>query len=151
METTYDSDIEQIVQSIFSSMLGMEAVRASEGEPELQERVLGTIQITGAKSMSVILGVCDNVARAATAAMLQLPLADVSDNDARDVVAELVNMIGGNLKSVLPGPCFLSLPTVVAGQDLGLQVPGAELVEDALLQCEAGGMRVRVFAQLKPQ
>jgi chemotaxis protein CheX len=149
MDTTYDTQIEQIVQSIFSSMLGMEVVRSPEGAAACDECVLGTIQITGARSMSVILGVSDGAARAATSAMLMLPIQDISDTDSRDVVAELANMIGGNLKSLLPGPLYLSLPTVVAGRDLGLQVPGAELVEDVSLSCEAGGMRVRLFAQLK--
>ena len=99
--------------------------------------------------MSVILGVSDGAAGAATSAMLMMPVQDITETDARDVVAELANMIGGNLKSVLPGPLFLSLPTVVAGRDLGLQVPGAELIEDVSLCCEAGGLRVRLFAQLK--
>jgi chemotaxis protein CheX len=80
--------------------------------------------------------------------MLQLSPGDVTDDDKRDVVAELANMIGGNLKSLLPGPLYLSLPTVLAGRDLGLQIPGAELVEDVLLQCESGSLRIRLFAQL---
>ena len=148
MDTTYDSHIEQIVQSIFATMLGMEAVRIDEGTPTFPEELLGTIQIAGAKSMSVVLGVSEGVARAATAAMLQLPTQDVTNDDQRDVVAELTNMIGGNLKSLLPGPLYLSLPTVVAGRELGLEVPGAELIEDVTLQCESGALRVRLFSQL---
>ena len=148
MDTTYDSHIEQIVQSIFATMLGMEAVRVDGGVSAFPGELLGTIQIAGAKSMSVVLGVSDGVARAATAAMLQLPSQDVTDDDKRDVVAEITNMIGGNLKSLFPGPLYLSLPTVVAGRDLGLQVPGAELIEDVSLECEGGLMRVRLYTQL---
>ena len=51
MDTTYDTQIEQIVQSIFSSMLGMEVVRNAEGAAACDECVLGTIQITGERSM----------------------------------------------------------------------------------------------------
>jgi len=150
MDTTYDNHIEQIVQSIFDSMLGMHVERHGEVEPG-QETLIGTIQIAGAKSMSVVLGVSTGAARAATAAMLQLPEQGITDDDERDVVAELANMIGGNLKSLLPGPLFLSLPTVVAGRDLGLQVPGAELVEDVSLKCEAGPLRVRLYTQLSQE
>jgi chemotaxis protein CheX len=149
METTYDSSIEQIVQSIFSTMLGMEVARSEGADVDTQETLIGTIQITGTKSMSVVLGVSENVGRAATAAMLQLTPDDVTDDDQRDVVAELANMIGGNLKSLLPSPLYLSLPAVVAGRDLGLQVPGAELIEDVVLQCESGSLRVRLYSQLK--
>ena len=148
MDTTYDCQIEQIVQSIFTSMLGMEVSRNNDNPSDCQEVVLGTIQITGAKSASVVLGVSAEVARAAAASMLQLSSQDVTQDDERDVVAELTNMIGGNLKGLLPGPLYLSLPTVVAGRDLGLQVPGAELVDDVWLQCEAGALRVRLFLQL---
>ena len=44
--------------------------------------------------------------------------ADVTEVDQQDVASELVNMIGGNLKSLLPGPSFLSLPTIVSGAHL---------------------------------
>ncbi len=147
METTYDSHIEQIVQSIFTSMLGMEVFRAGDNPAACQETVLGTIHIGGPKSMSVVLGLTSEVARVTAANMLQMNLADVTSDDIRDVAAELTNMIGGNLKSLLPGPLFLSLPTVVAGRDLGLEIPGAELVEDVGLVCDAGPFRVRLFMQ----
>lgn len=146
METTYDSQIEQIVQSIFASMLGMEALRG-DNPLDCQESVLGTIHIAGPKSVSVVLGLTSEVARATTANMLQMPPADVTNEDIRDVAAELTNMIGGNLKSLLPGPLFLSLPTVVAGRELGLEIPGAELVEDVGLLCDAGAFRVRLFSR----
>jgi chemotaxis protein CheX len=148
MSTTYDNYIEQVVQSIFSTMLGMEVARDDAAEPTFDEKLLATIQIAGAKSLSVVLSVSPGVARASVAAMLQVPLDGVSDVDERDVVAELANMIGGNLKSLLPPPLYLSLPTVVEGKDLGVQVPGAELVEDVLLQCESGPLRVRLYSQL---
>src|SRR4051794_21262873 len=150
MDTAYDTDIEQIVQSIFTSMLGLDVVRFV-GANDCPEKVLSTIHIAGPRSVSVVLSVSEGVARAAAAAMLQLQQDQVTDEDKRDVVAELTYMVGGNLKSLLPGPLYLSLPTVVAGRDLGLQVHGAELVEDVGLQCEAGTLSVRLFAQLVDQ
>src|SRR4029078_12678221 len=122
MDTTYDSQIEEIVQSIFTSMLGMAITRSAADASECEETVLGTIHITGPQSVSVVLGVSDPVAKAAAGAMLQMPSDQATDDDKKDVVAELANMVGGNLKSLLPGPLYLSLPTVVAGRDLGLQV-----------------------------
>lgn len=147
MVTTYDSQIEQIVQSIFTSMLGMEAYRSADNPADCQETVLGTIQITGPKSVGVALGLTAEVARATAANMLQMNADEVTSDDIRDVAAELTNMIGGNLKSLLPGPLYLSLPTVVAGRELGLEIPGAELVEDVGLVCDAGAFRVRLFSK----
>lgn len=145
MNATYVSEIEQIVQMIFETMLSM-SVQRVDSEPT-EHRLLGTIQVTGDNSLSLVLSVSDGVARIGTANMLAMTPEEVSDEDQRDVVAELTNMIGGNFKSMIPGANFLSLPTVVEGRDLGLQVPGAELIDDVLLTSDSGTLRVRLFAQ----
>jgi chemotaxis protein CheX len=149
MNATYVSEIEQIVQMIFETMLAMEVNRTGNEDDYDTHRLLGTIQITGENPVSVVLGVSDGVVRDAAATMLQLPCEEVSDEDERDVVAELANMIGGNLKSMIQGASHLSLPTVVEGRNLGLQVPGAEMVDDVVFQCVSGTLRVRLFTQLK--
>jgi chemotaxis protein CheX len=41
---------------------------------------------------------------------------ELEDADVADAVGELVNMIGGNIKSLMPGPSALSLPAVAAGR-----------------------------------
>jgi CheY-specific phosphatase CheX len=147
MNATYASEIEQIVQMIFETMLAMEVHRTSNGDVYESHRLLGTIQITGENPVSIVLSVSDGVVRDAAATMLQLPCEHVSDEDERDVVAELANMIGGNFKSMIQGTSHLSLPTVVEGRNLGLQVPGAEMVDDVVFQCDSGSLRVRLFTQ----
>lgn len=58
-----------------------------------------------------------DVARQLGARMLDLPSAEeAEDADVADAVGELVNMIGGNVKSLMPGPSVLSLPAVAAGR-----------------------------------
>ena len=60
------------------------------------------------------------VARQLGARMLDLPSAEeAEDADVADAVGELVNMIGGNVKSLMPGPSVLSLPLVAAGRAAG--------------------------------
>jgi CheY-specific phosphatase CheX len=149
MNATYASEIEQIVQMIFETMLDMVISRVEFDEDPESHRLLGTIQITGEVPFSVVLSISDGVARDGTAHMLQMPCELVSEEDERDVVAELVNMVGGNLKSMIQGSSHLSLPTVVEGRNLGLQVPGAELVDDVVFQCDSGSLRVRLFTQIK--
>lgn len=147
MNTTFSCQIEEITQCIFATMLNMEMQRVDETESEGSDKLLATIQITGESPCSVVLGLSKGTARASAAAMLQMADADVTDADERDVAAELVNMIGGNLKSLLPSPSYLSLPTVVAGTDVQLQVSGAELVDHVTLECSAGLLRVRRYAR----
>jgi chemotaxis protein CheX len=70
------------------------------------------------------------LARRLAREILQIEAASTDDAGVRDVAGEVANMIGGNLKALLPEPCRLSLPRVVV--DSG---PG----EGALVQAFAVG------------
>lgn len=147
MLATYETEVEQIVQTVCGTMLGVEVVRGDGDFTPDEECLVAAIQITGGWTGCVTLGLASTTARAVAAAMLQTPEADVTAADQEDTAAELVNMIGGNLKSVLPGPSSLSLPTVVAGHHFGLRVQGAELLDDFWFDSPLGGARVRVYAR----
>ncbi|MDQ6523509.1 chemotaxis protein CheX [Nocardioides sp. LHD-245] len=57
------------------------------------------------------------LARLLTGRMLALTDDETAtDSDVADAVGELVNMVGGNVKSLMPGPSTLSLPAVAAGR-----------------------------------
>jgi chemotaxis protein CheX len=145
METTYDSVIEQIVQSIFSTMLNKDLVRVDEPTLVDRESLLATVQISGQWMGSVVLALSSDAAHTAAATMLQISDHDVTDVDKQDVAAELVNMVGGNLKSLLPGPSFLSLPTIVSGSDFGLRMHHAQLIDDVVLSGDVGVLRIRLY------
>src|ERR1035441_5371457 len=51
---------------------------------------------------------------------------DTVDDVVRDLLGELANMIGGNLKCVLTPGIRLSMPSIVDGSDYSLRVRGAE-------------------------
>lgn len=149
METNYENVIEEVVQSIFSTMLNFDLFRAGEPTTTEQEPLLTAVQIAGEWTGSVVLAMSPEMARASAAAMLGLDPADVSESDLRDVAAELTNMIGGNVKSLLPGPSYLSLPSIIAGSDFGLQFHQALLIEDVSMQSEAGSLRVRLYTKIE--
>lgn len=148
MTTAIDGMISQIVQTIFATMLNMEMVEAGDAAPSDNDSLLAAVQIAGEWTGSVILSLPPEVARAASAAMLQMPLDEVTDEDRRDIAAELANMVGGNLKSVLPGPSFLSLPTIVSGREVGMHVHDAQLLDDVVLTAEPGSIRVRIYERV---
>ncbi len=150
MSTTYDATIEEIGQSIFATMLNMELFRVETPEVPPADTLLAGVQIAGEWMGSVVIGLTEGVARAATAAMLEMDPAEVTPNDEREVAAELANMVGGNLKSLLPGPSFLSLPTIISGRELGLRVHDAELLDDVTLMSEFGPLHVCLYGQ-KPR
>lgn len=147
MTENYDEVIEQIAQSVFATMLEMELVRVDGQALPEHDHILSAVHIVGGWTGSVVLAMSQPVARSAAAAMLQMSEADVTPTDLNDVASELTNMIGGNLKSLLPGPSFLSLPTIVSGSDFGVQVRDAESLDDVTLVCEAGPIQVTLFAK----
>jgi CheY-specific phosphatase CheX len=57
------------------------------------------------------------------------------DDDVRDALGELANMLAGNLKSVLPGGAVLSMPSVIEGSDYSLQICGHLSIERVPFWC----------------
>jgi chemotaxis protein CheX len=54
-------------------------------------------------------------------------------------------MVGGNLKSLLPGPSRLSMPAVTVGASSTGGVPGAVLVNSVSLACEGLPLTVGIW------
>jgi chemotaxis protein CheX len=148
MSTAYCEVMEQVAQMVFSTMLDIELTRMDEPAPRDLHGLLANVHLAGQWTGSVTLELAAPVAHGAAASMLQMDRHEVTEDDQREVAAELVNMIGGNLKSVLPGPSFLSLPTMISGRDLNLQIRDALLTDDVVLRCSTGLLRLRLYEKL---
>ncbi|GEP40208.1 hypothetical protein NPS01_38710 [Nocardioides psychrotolerans] len=113
------TDLHAVVDEVWSAFLGPEDPLL----PALPDTGLGdgvtwsaATSVTGAWNGVVTVEIPDVVAQTATERMLGLaPGEDLSTEDVADAVGELVNMIGGNVKSLMPGPSALSLPLVARG------------------------------------
>jgi chemotaxis protein CheX len=121
--------VSEIVGTVCSTVLGLEA-EPGEGvarDPGAHTMV-GCVQITGTWSGAVL--VQCSPAFAAKAARIIFASDDApSDEDERDALGELSNMIAGNLKALLPSPSFLALPTISEGIDHVLEVLGSRVVD----------------------
>ena len=71
---------------------------------------------------------------------------DTVDDVVRDVLGELANMIGGNMKCVLTRGIRLSMPSVVDGGDYSLRVCGTKVRERLAFQCAEGLFWITVLA-----
>ena len=131
-------DIFQIVESIWATVLSREieyrdeTVLAQSSTPVLA----GCIQITGAWNGAVALHCSSELIRQAAAVMLGLEEDSIAQEDMRDSLGELVNMVSGGVKSLLPETCMLSLPTVVEGTDFTISIPGALLIQKTAFQSQ---------------
>jgi chemotaxis protein CheX len=70
------------------------------------------------------------------------------DDDVRDVMGELANMVAGNLKCLLPRGTGLSLPSVVEGSDYTLRVCGVHAVERMVFSSATGLFRITLIEVL---
>lgn len=107
-----DDVVTELTQVIWSTMLGLEAAPAGESSEEAA--YVTSVDITGSWEGTVSIAFTRSLARRVTAAMLASDDASPTLAEVNDVIAELANMVGGNVKGLFPGPCQLSLPRVEA-------------------------------------
>ena len=112
-----EQEITQVASTVWETVLGLNLVRC-ESAPRVDEpMVAGVVSVSGAWEGSVTIETSVDMARQAAATMFGLDPDAASSEDTQDAIGELTNMTGGNVKSLLPEPCQLSLPTVVEGQE----------------------------------
>ncbi len=143
----YRAETISIVTQIFSTMLATE-VRALEtewpsNEPHLTAVVFYAGDWRGALSIS-----CTRPQACYFVGKLMCSDAAPQVNDeVRDGLGELANMIGGNLQPMLPPGTNLSIPTVVEGHDFRLWFCGGDPVHWVTFDSPAGVFRVMLLTE----
>ena len=125
----YRSDLAQIAESVFQTMLNLEVHQAEISWAPAPEMVTAAIYFAGAWKGAVLLECSRTQSYEFTHRLMSIePPASIND-DVRDAMGELANMLAGNLKSVLPHGIDLSMPSVVEGADYTLRVCGGSLID----------------------
>jgi flagellar motor switch protein FliN len=115
------------VIDVFYTMLSMEVENIAEVPPEFSEdkRTVGMVSFAGDVHGIFIIQVNDEFARTMTAAMLGIEEDEIeSEEEIFDVIRELSNIIGGNLKSSFVDvglQCVLSTPSITNGLDFRVE------------------------------
>ena len=149
-ETTTWVTPEQIVEitrDVWSSFLSveLEPLPADDGAPLARQTVTGVVHISGEWEGTVFVETTADHAQAAAEAMFMADPGSLSPDEVSDALGELTNMVGGNIKGLLPAPNKLSLPSVAGGESYTLRVPGAVLLERVLLQGPTGPVRISLW------
>jgi chemotaxis protein CheX len=112
-----DDDLREITEQVWSSYLDVDGSRPLMPYPaqDRSHEVTASVSLTGAWQGHVVVACSDPASRNAAAALLGVKLDEVTEADVADAMGELANIIGGNIKSLLPEPCALSLPHVLVG------------------------------------
>jgi len=139
----------QIVATIWETAIGLQILPESpDSRGSIGNRPRSTaalIQITGAWNGAILLDCPVEVAKLAASIMFSTDVADITVADLQDAVAEMVNMVGGNFKALLPERCYLSLPAVVEGGDYSARIPGSSLLGRVHFSCQGHPMSITVL------
>jgi chemotaxis protein CheX len=119
----------QSVLQVFSTMLGVELAQGTatfdDARPDTNCEVVSLVGLAGSWVGAGSLSCSAGMACRVCASMLMTEAAAV-DEDVLDAVAELTNIIVGNVKTGLEshlGPLGLSIPTVVYGRHFKTKTP----------------------------
>lgn len=120
----------EMVEQVWVSYLDPEGVSplVTTGDAGQPSEVHSSVSISGAWTGHVVYASSTAAARRAAAAFLAMEAEEVSQEDLSDVLGELANIVGGNVKAMLPSGCFLSLPQVVLAPDSATKYPNAERI-----------------------
>ena len=139
-------DVLAVVDEVWTTFLGGDPLVPVAPTPESSaipttSRWDAAVTVSGAWNGLVVVSVDDVVAHAVTEAMLGV-VADgpaLPHEDVVDALGELVNVIGGNIKSLMPGPSKLSLPLVAQAP-----IAAGGVVETCRLDLAWGAQRLWV-------
>ena len=145
-----EKEICEYTESIWKSILSLDVKPAQNGSGDSNNNyaVAGCIQITGAWNGSVTMHYPMPLAKQVASIMFDLHGEPVENEQIQDALGELTNMTGGNIKSLLPEPSFLSLPAV-ALTDRALRIPGSELVTQVTFKCNGENFLVSLLKKVE--
>jgi len=143
-EVSQDTVVE-IVESIFSTMMEIELSPSDLPLSHTRERMTASVYLEGEWNGAVSLECNRDQACQFAGCFLATDPPEAVDDDVRDALGELVNMIGGNIKSVLAKDVRLSMPSVIDGNDYELRICGTQTRDVNAFQFFGGTFWVTVL------
>jgi chemotaxis protein CheX len=140
-------ELAQIVEYVFGTMMNVEVSESNQPWAIGPDQLTATVHLAGDWRGALALECALQQACGFAARFLSMPQPALVDDVVRDVIGELCNMIGGNLKCVLAGGLKLSMPSVVDGADHNLRVCRARTKERLVFDCELGAFSVLVLRE----
>ena len=148
--TTYEAMTAQIVHEVFKTMLRYDIEEAADDRSLQTNIVTSAIFLAGTWKGAVIVECNEEQVRLFTARLMGIPQPACMNDDTRDAMGEVVNMIGGNLKAVLPRGVALSLPSVLEGSDYAHRICGSNRNVRFTFRGEAGTLWVTLVQVNEP-
>ncbi len=142
-----EEEILEITEETWNSLLGLE-IKVSPSnnfQTDGSEIVSGHVEISGSWEGTVMLHGTTHLTRLAASQIFSVPLEEVREQDRLDSIYELSNIIAGNIKSLLPEPCQLSVPKVVKGHGVITEMRDSQCVSQLYFECHGHPLFVSVW------
>jgi chemotaxis protein CheX len=142
-----ENDLAEMVEQVWMSYLDPEGISPliptyDENQPS---EMYSSVSISGSWSGHVVYACSVAAARRAAAAFLAMEVDEVGEEDLADVLGELANIVGGNVKAMLPAGCFLSLPQVVLAPEATTKYPNAKRISGVYGRWEGEPVNVSMW------
>jgi chemotaxis protein CheX len=146
-----EGDLAEMVEQVWVAYLDPEGLSPLIPTPDETQpsEVHSSVSISGSWNGHIVYASSIVAARKAAAAFLAVEPDEVSQEDLSDVLGELANIVGGNVKAMLPPGALLSLPQVVLASDSATRYPSAERVTGLYGLWEGEPVSVSMWQSLK--
>jgi chemotaxis protein CheX len=105
--------VQSIADEVWPTLVGDGEAFVPVPAPPPAEQVSAWVDIVGPWTGSVVVTCAPATAQALTESVLMMrPPTQADDEDVADALGELANVLGGNIKSALPGESRLGLPQI---------------------------------------
>jgi len=135
------SDIKESTKTLFDTMIMMDLNYDNASlvdETQIKTDVIGMVSFTGQYHGVIGIFCSKNFALKVASSMLMMELKEFN-NDVKDAIGEVSNMIAGNVKTKISeqyGEMHLSIPIVIAGEGLSISaVNNVPTVSETALSC----------------
>jgi chemotaxis protein CheX len=144
-----ETEIGEISSRIWKTVLGFPLTPCSDPNALIDQKdaLAGCIQFMGAWQGALIIYCSSALARRGAAVIYGTDPVNTTREQAVDLMIELTNMTGGNVKSLLPKPCQLSIPFVIMGDGLSFVAPGGKLISEVLLDYKGDPVKILLMQQ----
>jgi chemotaxis protein CheX len=144
---TISADIEGITRMIWATLFELPLELGDAVDLGSESSVTSCVQIEGEWEGALVVKCPLALAQTLTAQMFQVESTPDLD-DVRDALGEFANMLGGNVKALLPSPSQISLPAVAVGSDYELSVVGTSEVASVSFDCDGQPLSVTLLHRL---
>jgi len=144
--------VSKSVIDVFDTMLSLEAKISEAGAETLESnRFMGTVKFAGEVVGIVTIQISYDFARFMTASMQGIEPEEVEgDEEIKDLLAELSNIVGGKLKSTYTDIglyCELTTPSITTGSDFTMQSLNMDKYEKLVFLCQEHPIIVEVVVK----